>query len=582
MRYLLAALILAATVLSPAIARSASALDLRAPDEIVDLTPYVDVYEDPISSRDVQEVAASAAFHPVGRIVLAHPRSTYWLRLRLSGATQLRPWVLTAGYRPAEADLFLPVAGGYVEERSGDAVPYAQRSFPIFNWITFDAPATATLQTLYLRVRTIEPYVNLVAYSKDRFRRDITRDIVVIAALLAILGSLVLSSVVLYFVMRDTLYLYYAGYIVAQIVYRANDFGLLQAYVFPHVSFPYVRTEVFFDGVTLLAATFFIRRFLRSHAHSRLLDRINVAIAVIGAAYALLSLVGVPIRYTLVEYFSFVYVPIWMATGIVCWRKGYAPARLFLAAWTVYMIGIVVEAAVDAGLFQALGVMRESTPDVILDYIVYLGIALESILLSLSLAQAYRTATAEKIEQLKELIAMRERTERMAHLAYSDSLTNLPNRTAFIERVDESLRAAMRHGRRCALFFMDFDNFKAINDGYGHLAGDAALIEAAARLRSTVRGDEMVGRIGGDEFAIFLPAIESEGDVEAVKERVRDAIGEPFFLDGQELPMSVSVGVGYFPEPNTTLDALFAAADADMYRGKQGIRPIKAQTPVSS
>jgi diguanylate cyclase (GGDEF)-like protein len=562
-----------ATFLFPAIARSANALDLARPDEIVDLTPYVDVYEDPTSSKDVNAVAATAAFHPVGRIVLAHPGSTYWLRLHLAGATQLRPWVLTAGYRPSEADLFLPAPNGYAKQRSGDTVPYAQRPFPIFNWIAFDVPVANAPQTAYLRVRTIEPHVNVVAYTKDRFRRDITRDIVVIAALLAILGSLVLSSVVLYFVMRDTLYLYYAAYIVAQIVYRANDFGLLQAYVFPHVSFPYVRTEVFFDGVTLVAATFFIRRFLRSQAYSRLLDRVNIGIAVIGGTYALLALIGVPIRYTLVEYFSFVYVPIWMATGIVSWRKGYAPARLFLAAWTVYMIGILVEAAVDAGLFQALGVMRESTPDVVLDYIVYLGIALESILLALSLAQAYRTATAEKIEQLNELIAMRERTERMAHLAYSDSLTNLPNRTAFVERVDESLRAALRHNRQCALLFLDFDNFKVINDTYGHQAGDASLIEAAARLRDTVRGDEMVGRIGGDEFAIFLPSIESEDDVEHVKERVRDAISEPFSLDGRELPMSVSVGVGYFPEPNSTRDALFAAADADMYKAKQGIRP---------
>lgn len=575
MRYFLAALIVGVAFLFPAVARSATALELGAPDEIVDLTPYVDVYEDPASSQDVNAVAASAAFHPVGRIVLARPRSTYWLRLRFAGATQLRPWVLTAGYRPSEADLFLPSGSGYAAQRSGDTVPYALRPFPIFNWIAFDLPASAAQQTLYLRVRTIEPYVNLVAYTKERFRRDITRDIVVIAALLAILGSLVLSSVVLYFVMRDTLYLYYAGYIVAQIVYRANDFGLLQAYIFPHASFPYVRTEAFFDGVTLVAATFFIRRFLRSQAHSRLLDRINIGIAVIGAAYALLSLAGVPIRYTLVEYFSFVYVPIWMATGIVCWRKGYAPARLFLAAWTVYMIGIVVEAAVDAGTFQALGVMRESTPDVVLDYIVYLGIALESILLSLSLAQAYRTATAEKIEQLKELIEMRDRTERMAHLAYSDSLTNLPNRTAFVERVDESLRAALRHGRRCALLFLDFDNFKAINDGYGHQAGDASLIEAAARLRRTVRGDEMVGRIGGDEFAIFLPSIETEDDVERVKERIREAISEPFFLGGQELPMSVSVGVGYFPEPSATRDALFAAADANMYQAKSGIRKVR-------
>ena len=574
MRYLLAALIVGATFLFPAIARSANALDLRTPDEIVDLTPYVDIYEDPTARQDVNAVAASAAFRPVGRIVLAHPASTYWLRVRLAGATQLRPWVLTAGYRPSEADLFLPASNGHVEERSGDSVPYAQRPLPIFNWIAFDLPITSVPQTAYLRVRTAEPLVNVVAYTKDRFRRDITRDIIVIAALLAILGSLALSSVVLYFVMRDTLYLYYAGYIVAQIVYRANDFGLLQAYVFPHISFPYVRTEVFFDGVTLVAATFFIRRFLRSQAYSGTLDKINIVIAVIGAAYAILALSGVPVRYTLVERFSFVYVPVWMATGIVCWRKGYAPARLFLAAWTAYMIGIVVEAAVDAGSFQALGVMRESTLDVVLDYIVYLGIALESILLSLSLAQAYRTATAEKIEQLKELIAMRERTERMAHLAYSDSLTNLPNRTAFIERVDESLRAALRHGRRCALLFMDFDNFKAINDGYGHLAGDAALIEAAVRLRHTVRGDEMIGRIGGDEFAIFLPALESDDDVEYVKERVRDGFSEPFWHEAHELPMSVSVGVGYFPEPSATREALFASADANMYQAKQGIRKV--------
>ncbi|MBV8655701.1 MAG: GGDEF domain-containing protein, partial [Candidatus Eremiobacteraeota bacterium] len=463
------------------------------------MTPFVDVYEDPTASQDVGTVAATGRFEPVARIALTHPQSTYWLRFRFSGATELRPWVLTAGYRPFQADLFLPQRGTYVREASGDGVPYALRPFPIFNWIAFDVPRSAAPQVAYLRVRTNEPLVNVVAYTQDRFRRDITRDIVVVAALLAILGSLVLSSIVLFFVMRDPLYLYYAAYVVAQIVYRANDFGLLQAYVFPHVSFPYVRTEVIFDGLTLVAATVFIRRFLKSHAHSRLLDRINIAIACIGAGYALLALFGVPIRYTLVQNFSFVYVPVWMATGIVCWRKGYAPAKLFLAAWTAYMIGIVVEAAVDAGSFQALGIMRESTPDVVLDYIVYLGIALESILLALSLAQAYRTATAEKIEQLKELIAMRERTERMAHLAYSDSLTNLPNRTAFVERVDESLRAALRHGRRCALLFLDFDGFKAINDTYGHQTGDAALIEAAARLRKTVRGDEMVGRIGGDE-----------------------------------------------------------------------------------
>jgi two-component system, sensor histidine kinase LadS len=560
--------LVAAAALLPAAARASSPLDLGGADEIVDLTPYVAVYEDKTSTLDFA-AARRASYAPVDRISFGDPNATYWVRFSFFDAKDFRPWLLTAGYRPYEVDFYSD--DGKVQQ-SGDAVPYAMRPRPVYNWIVFDLPLTATAQeerTVYLKIRTDEPLVNLVAYDDERFGRDVTRDTVVIAALIAILSTLVLSSVILYFVMRDSLYLYYAGYIVAQGVYRANDFGLLQAYVFPHASFPYVRTEVVFDGITLIAATLFIRRFLRSQVHSRTLDRINVAIAAIGGLYAALALAGLPVRYTLVQNFAFVYVPVWMATGIASWRKGYAPARLFLAAWTAYMIGILVEAAVDAGVGQSFGIARETTLDVVLDYIVYLGIALESILLALSLAQAYRTATAEKIEQLNELIAMRERTERMAHLAYSDGLTNLPNRTAFVERVDEALRAARRHARRCALLFLDLDGFKAINDTYGHRAGDAALIEVAARLRTTVRGDEMVGRLGGDEFGIFIPALEGDSDVAHVAQRIGESLGRPLTVDGRTVPTSVSIGVAYFPDPCSDREQLFASADAEMYKSKR-------------
>ncbi|HTX60081.1 MAG TPA: 7TM diverse intracellular signaling domain-containing protein, partial [Verrucomicrobiae bacterium] len=312
----LLALLVAAAALLPAAARASPPLDVGS-QEIVDLAPYVDVYEDTSSAMDFAAAQRAPYVHE-SRVVLGDRNATYWLRFTYVGVRPVAPWVLTAGFRPYAVDLY---AAGRVE-RSGDAIPYALRPLPVYNWIAFSLPPAAVPQTAYLRVQTIEPLVNVVAYSAERFRRDVTRDTVVIAALLAILGTLVLSSIILFFVMRDSLYLYYAGYIIAQLVYRANDFGLLQASVFAHASFPYVRTEVFFDGVTLVAATLFIRRFLRSQAHSRRLDRINVAIACIGALYALLALAGVPVRYTLVQDFSFVYVPIWMATGIVCWRKG--------------------------------------------------------------------------------------------------------------------------------------------------------------------------------------------------------------------------------------------------------------------
>lgn len=546
-------------------------LHLDGPSDFIELTPYVQVYEDVSGSANVQTLG-NAPFHAVSRLSLNHAGSTYWIRFAARG--DARRWLLTSGFRPAHADLFVPnAAGGYDEIDNGDLTPNALRPVRAFNWIVFPMPQTQ--RPVYLRIRTIEPLVNLVAYTKDRFASDNMRDVVVIVALLSILCSLALSSFMLYFVMRDPLYLYYAAYIVCQTIYRANDFGLWQSMVFAHQPFPYVRTEVIFDGLTLVAATFFIRAFLRSHAHSRTLDRINVVIACIGALYALAALAGVPVRYTLVQNFSFVYVPVWIATGIMAWRRGYLPARLFMLAWSALMVGIVLEAAVDMGFGVRLGIVRESRVDVALDYVVYLGIALESILLSLSLALAYRTAVAEKeraqsasIEHLHELIDIRERTEQMAHLAYSDSLTNLPNRTAFLERMEEALHAARRHGHSCALLYLDLNQFKRINDTLGHLAGDAALIEASGRLRRTIRNDEMAGRLGGDEFAVFVPHLQEDQDLQAVVDRLHEAFEAPLQFAGHLMEVGVSIGKALYPRDGQTREDLIAAADADMYRTK--------------
>ena len=551
----------------------APTLQLGRAGDFQELTPYLELAVDPSNAKTV-EAMANAAYVPVDRIDLSNPGTTYWFRLHiLSNAAQ--PWVLTTGFRPAVADLYVPVGAGYKELLSGDKVPYAARPVRAFNWIAFPLEQNNSPQTMYLRIRTIEPLVNIVAYSAERFRQDNIRDIVVIAALLSVLVSLALSSIVLYFVMRDPLYLYYAGYIVAQILYRANDFGLFGTYAFPHASFGYVRTEVIFDGITLVAATIFIRRFLKSHAHSAILDRLNLAIAASGATYTLLALFGVPIQYTLVQRFSFIYVPVWLITGVVCWRKGYAPARLFIFAWAAYMIGIVLEATVDLGLTSQVGIVRESPPDVMLDYIVYLGIALESILLSLSLAQAYQSATAEKeriaqssIRHLRELIEMRERSERMAQLAYSDALTHLPNRAAFIERVDEALHASVRHQRQSAMLYLDLNNFKMINDTLGHPAGDAALVESANRLRKIVRGEEIVGRLGGDEFAVFLPDVKDPGEPQRVKERIEAAFAVPMVVGGKMKQIGISIGMAIFPDDAAGRDELIERADAAMYKSK--------------
>lgn len=279
MRRLLVALVIfaACAFVQPAIAAAQNVLDLGATGDFVNLDCCAQIAEDPTAARTLEQ-AKTLEYAPFGGATLSHRQSAYWIRLRYRSETT-QPWVFTAGYRPRSVTYYVD---GDLPLRSGGDVPYEQRSVRAFNWIVFDVPPESRTHDVYLRVQSDEPLINLVAYSRDRFRTEYTRDIVVVTALLAILCALALSSVVLYFVMRDTLYLYYAAYIVLQALYRANDFGLLEAYVLPHLRFPYVQTEIVFDGLTLIAATLFIRRFLRSHAHSRLLDRANIGIACIG------------------------------------------------------------------------------------------------------------------------------------------------------------------------------------------------------------------------------------------------------------------------------------------------------------
>jgi diguanylate cyclase (GGDEF)-like protein len=115
---------------------------------------------------------------------------------------------------------------------------------------------------------------------------------------------------------------------------------------------------------------------------------------------------------------------------------------------------------------------------------------------------------------------------------------------------------------------LDLNRFKNVNDTLGHQAGDAALVEAARRLRCTIRNAETVGRIGGDEFAILLPDISGKPDVDALLERIRDAFGAPLDIAGNAVEIGVSAGVAYYPADAATRDALLEVADADMYRVK--------------
>jgi diguanylate cyclase (GGDEF)-like protein/PAS domain S-box-containing protein len=149
-----------------------------------------------------------------------------------------------------------------------------------------------------------------------------------------------------------------------------------------------------------------------------------------------------------------------------------------------------------------------------------------------------------------------------------DPLTQLPNRNLFMDRLKQALAAARRSSALVAVAFLDLDRFKSINDSWGHQAGDALLQAVALRMSASLREGDSVARIGGDEFALLLPGLESVAEAQRVVGRVLAALGTPLQLDTRTIAPTASIGLALFPEHGQTPYELLARADEAMYLAK--------------
>ena len=162
--------------------------------------------------------------------------------------------------------------------------------------------------------------------------------------------------------------------------------------------------------------------------------------------------------------------------------------------------------------------------------------------------------------------------KRIHHLAHYDVLTDLPNRALFNDRFHQAISKAKRDKAHVALMFIDLDKFKPINDTLGHDVGDLLLREVAQRMQHCVRESDTVARIGGDEFVVLLPGIESTQTALRVAEKILRVLNQPFELAGHHLEMSASIGVAVYPEHGVDEKILVKNADTAMYLAKNGGR----------
>ncbi len=168
-----------------------------------------------------------------------------------------------------------------------------------------------------------------------------------------------------------------------------------------------------------------------------------------------------------------------------------------------------------------------------------------------------------------DIRVLKESEEKMTHLAHHDTLTELPNRMRFNANLEQAIEGAKRHRDKVALLFIDLDNFKIINDRFGHHTGDELLIRIAQRLKSCVRAEDTVARLGGDEFTVILVEVVRTEDAGFIADKIIKAIHKPLKILGETIEISASVGISVFPDDAADYEGILKAADISMYHAKE-------------
>jgi diguanylate cyclase (GGDEF)-like protein len=245
-------------------------------------------------------------------------------------------------------------------------------------------------------------------------------------------------------------------------------------------------------------------------------------------------------------------------------------------------------ASVNSAMAQALAASGQPHVFVgVLGQTAALAEKVKAVAVALSAAnRMLEAAIRDRTMNLLRFAAVEEQEHSARHAALHDVLTGLPNRALFNDRLDQGLAQARRHGWTLAVMFVDLDAFKAINDTYGHEAGDSVLQAIARRLKASARGEDTVSRQGGDEFLYLLTGIRDEANISKIAEKIVEAVQAPCVIRLRDTTVSArvkaSIGIAIFPKHGDTVQALIHSADEAMYRAKEaksGVAFATAQSP---
>lgn len=483
-----------------------------------------------------------------------------WLHVPLEvPAGKTGHWVLDIDYPSLDRiDVYVVGDDGRLRQQAllGDALPFDERAMPTRSHaVRLDLVPGARYELL-LRVQTTSTaIVPLVLIDEDRFYAREAR-VQVAQGLLAGIGlSLLLYSLVHWIRQRERLFLDYALNVAGTTFFFVAYYGLGPQHLWPGSVWLTLNAAPL-AVLLALAGTFnFMRHALDVELLSGWLWRAMVAggwIAFAGAAAFALGFID----YRGAHALGTVLGPLPMLLGVpAAWlrlRQGDRTAAYMIVGWGGYGIAIVIMA----------GLLRGYLPSNFwTQHAFQFGAMFEIVM--------WQFVLALRAESFR-LVAVRARGERDAYeaLAQTDPLTGLYNRRGLMTQVSERL-AAIHPGRRLALYFIDLDGFKSVNDLLGHEAGDALLLAVSQRLSVQLRSTDVIARLGGDEFVVVADPLADNADASRLGQKLLAGFDAPFDIEGRSLRVGLTIGYALAPGDGQSAEALLKCADAAMYQGKR-------------
>ena len=555
------------------------------------LTPHLSYLHDKDaidSADDAWRRIAIDGFQPVpaGKTAFGFQQGAYWFHATVVNRNpDERHWMLVQRFALLDRiDLFLRYPDGrIVQQASGDLLPFSARSIsyrhPNFR---IELPPGQPVDILVRAQSQSSMQVPLELYTPAAFT-SLSRDAqFVMGIYYGILLALFVYNLVLWLTLRDASYFWYLFHISAfgLVLFTLNGYSF--EYLWPNnpwLANVAVPLSICFAiiGMQQFARTFLElpKRFPRGNIVSFAI--IGICIALGAASLWLPYGVSTPWA-TRTVIISVLWTVI---AAVVVLRRGYMPARLFLVAWAVFLAGTATIAALAFGLVPK---------NMLTEYGVQIGSALEMLLLSIALSYRYASLrneneriAAEATMQLERKVAQRTQEVRSALMQLEevhrrlrdssrrDGLTGLYNRAHFHENFELLLKESRDKGQPVSLLMIDLDHFKSINDRYGHLVGDDCLRWAAQRIGQALRAHEssLLARFGGEEFVVILPGHDLHDAVNIAENLRRKLVEEPCVSGAHRLRVSASIGV-HTVDPGAEIDsdAALSVADQALYAAK--------------